>query len=364
MEKINQQSFFKNLEPFIEENEVPQIDKDKINEFKIGKSYFYAVKDNNILELHNWINEYFLEKIDINSVVTSFRKKYSYLDFFEPHRNNYNFMRLDIQSFFHSVQINDIERIFAPYFENVKIMKTSEQKTLDAFINIISYKIPEDSLNTQFKAKRVLPMGFKTSPLISNIIFRQLDIQIQKLCSLKDIEYTRYADDMLFSSEKKSEFIFSETFINEIRIILNQMKFKINKSKTITFRNTLSLNGYTIEYRSGKKIINELRFSNKRLSIINKLIYMKSIKKIKPKVILKKLFQFQFDLNKFKFPIKDSKTISKYYNDQLKNKVTGYRSYLLSLVKFNKKHQCTTEKTIDKYIKLIKDLDDIINELS
>jgi hypothetical protein len=223
-------------------------------------------------------------------------------------------------------------------------------------------------------------MGFITSPIISNIMFRPLDIQIQKLCSQYNIEYTRYADDMLFSSSKDLNYIHSDSFIQSIQIILFQMKFKLNRKKTLKAKHTLSLNGYTIQYSRqlgqlkeskftpfqkilyalhGKKAIEmifELRFSNKKTNVINKIIYMINDERKSSELILKRLFKFTIEWD---FEPEYDEVPEKFYREQLLHRILGYRSYLLSIVQFNKKYHCTQENSIDKYLEIINKLEKI-----
>ena len=130
--KLYKEQLLKHIQPFLEDNElVKGIDIKKINEFKIGKSYFYEIINHQeLLKFHNWLNEYFLEKIEINNAAKAFVSESSYLHFFEPHINSYHFLRLDIKSFFHSIQIEDIKKVFEPYFENDSIGKKKKQSLL------------------------------------------------------------------------------------------------------------------------------------------------------------------------------------------------------------------------------------------
>ena len=83
--------------------------------------------------------------------------------------------------------------------------------------------------------------GAITSPAISNIIFRSLDIRIEKYCEKIGVHYTRYADDMLFSSE--SSYIHSYKFTNAIQAIISDKGFYLNRKKTLKCENEISLNG-------------------------------------------------------------------------------------------------------------------------
>jgi len=370
MKPITKKQFKDNISSIISDGIVPEIKPGDINEFKIGKNYFYEIKKNkNLIKIQKWINSYFQENIQLNNSAVAYRKNFSYLHLFEPHRKNYHFLRLDIKSFFHSIVIEDIIEVFQEYFKDEFIDENKVQSLIEAFINIITYKVPIDSNNEIFREKQILPMGFNTSPVIANILFRKLDIQIQRFCYDKNIVYTRYADDMLFSSEKNMNYLHSINFENEINILISQMNLKLNRNKTIKRKHTLSLNGYTIQYSKIQKgiidiiddneyIISEFRLSNKKIDVINKLIYLLEIKKETPKKILEKLFKYQLPQN-----IPTSK-INEYNTHQLINKLTGYRSYLLSIVVFNETYDCCQNDTINKYLKIIEKLNKLINKYS
>lgn len=49
--------------------------------------------------------------------------------------------------------------------------------------------------------KEGLPQGAPSSPVISNIIFYELDQQIGHWCSQRQIQYSRYCDDLTFSGD-------------------------------------------------------------------------------------------------------------------------------------------------------------------
>ena len=367
-DKITATSLIKLTKNILVDNIIPNISSTQINEFKIGKNLFYEVTDDKLKYIQRIINIVFQKIIPINNASVAFRKNLSYLHLFEPHRKNYYFLRLDITSFFHSISIDDVKMVLEDYFDtkNKFIYKNKKQAIVDGFINLISYKIPKNSTNAKFKNKEIIPMGFITSPVISNIIFRQIDIQIQKFCSQRNITYTRYADDMLFSSGKNSKFVHSDTFEKEISILVGQKGFKLNQKKTIRKEHTISLNGYTIQHSKYKEntlglrekiLINEFRLSNKKINIISKLIYMVEIQNQNPKYILKKLFNYALPLD-----IPRDKQ-AQYEQDQLKNKFSGYRSYLLSFIQFNKKYNILQDDTKKKYSFIIDKLSTQIDRL-
>lgn len=46
-----------------------------------------------------------------------------------------------------------------------------------------------------------LAQGSPASPVLSNLIFNSLDVEISNFCSTQNISYTRYADDLVFSGQ-------------------------------------------------------------------------------------------------------------------------------------------------------------------
>lgn len=76
--------------------------------------------------------------------------------------------------------------------------------------------------------KGELPQGTPTSTHISNIIFLKTDQKLIQLCQANGITYTRYIDDLTFSSQ----FDF-QALIGQILEIITQSKFRISRRKTI-----------------------------------------------------------------------------------------------------------------------------------
>lgn len=72
-----------------------------------------------------------------------------------------------------------------------------------------------------------LPTGAPTSPVISNFICFQLDQDLIKFCKINNLYYTRYADDLTFSS---NNFI-SDDHVLDIILVIEKNHFKINEKK-------------------------------------------------------------------------------------------------------------------------------------
>lgn len=72
-----------------------------------------------------------------------------------------------------------------------------------------------------------LPQGAPTSPLLSNVLYKQMDEELSSLALSKRLTYTRYADDMSFSGDK-----ISITMIGAVSSIVRKYGLEINNAKT------------------------------------------------------------------------------------------------------------------------------------
>lgn len=345
-------------------NGVDAFKQNDIIEIHSKGNFYYSIQlGSNLKAIQDNININFLSKIPLNNSCTAFRSGLSYYNFLEPHIGSYNYIRLDIKSFFHSIPLEMLRVLFLKYFEDEYLDVNNKQKLVDGFIKLVTFEVSNDSLNKNFKNKTIVPIGFKTSPTISNIFFRELDILIQRSCISKGIIYTRYADDMLFSSKKENKFITSESFSKDISILISRFGFKLNHQKTIQAKHTISLNGYTISYNTNNSESPSMRVSNKKIRIIEKIIH-KIKKNEPPETILYKLFGFRINSRNFKYLPPKNDFTKKYCKDQLFNKIIGYRSFLLSAIKFNYSFECITETSVNKYLTLVIELEEIVKKLN
>ena len=120
---------------------------------------------------------------------------------------NYLFS-LDLKDFFHAISTKRVCQIF--------------QKEPFNFHKRIA--IPLALLTTY---KKSLPMGANTSPILSNFACLDLDAELSRLASRSDLEYTRYADDLTFSSNLP----FTPQLKAYIRKIIQKHGFQINEKK-------------------------------------------------------------------------------------------------------------------------------------
>lgn len=362
MKRIDTEAFFKILG--IDPQIIPQFPTDQTYQFKIRQKFVYAVKhDSKIRGYQEALNNKFLNLVPLNNAAKAFRKGGSYFEFLEPHRHNYNFLRLDLKNFFHSINNDTLRTVFSSYIEDESVkVGDSTQKLLDSFVNLVSFQLPENSDNKSFAGSFIVPMGFSTSPAISNIVFRKLDIIIQKHCALRGIEYTRYADDMLFSSEHNDNYLKSQKFIESMSEILSINGFKLNRKKTIFKKHLLSINGHVIEGARSDLKSGDVRLSASKLKLLEKLIY--EINGNTPiDVILRKVFEIHIENVQFPMPNTKDAFKNKYCKDQLLNRIAGYHSYLISFLKFLDHSGIQNDTSEAKYCELLANLNKAFSKI-
>jgi RNA-directed DNA polymerase len=81
------------------------------------------------------------------------------------------------------------------------------------------------ALLTTFNGK--MPIGSPTSPVISNFICQQLDSELIKFSNENNVTYSRYADDLTFSSDEN----ISHELVESLIKLIEKNDFQINNQK-------------------------------------------------------------------------------------------------------------------------------------
>jgi RNA-directed DNA polymerase len=125
-----------------------------------------------------------------------------------PHVAKKFVMNIDLEDYFPSIKASRVRKLFkSKYF----------QFNDDVALTLALLLTRNGSL----------PTGAPTSPVVANLITMPLDKELMKYCLINNIDYTRYADDLTFST---NEFIAAET-IAQIKAIVVKHKFTVNEKK-------------------------------------------------------------------------------------------------------------------------------------
>lgn len=121
---------------------------------------------------------------------------------------------------------------------------------------------------------RILPQGSPASPMITNIICKNLDHRLKGLSATYQLTYSRYADDMSFSYNKAEENLKLGQFLGLVSLIVEDEGFHIKPSKTKMLRphNRQCLTGIVInneEIGVPKKWVKNLRAAIHHAKLLN-----------------------------------------------------------------------------------------------
>lgn len=131
--------------------------------------------------------------------------------------HNYVF-NIDLTDFFTSITSNMVENNLVRI--GIPPLVARDIATICTYPTITNHHI----LN-------VLPQGAPTSPVLSNICARTLDTRLSGLARRFHLAYTRYADDITFSSNH-NVYQTDGDFMKELHLIIDECHFAINDKKT------------------------------------------------------------------------------------------------------------------------------------
>lgn len=80
--------------------------------------------------------------------------------------------------------------------------------------------------------RKQLAQGFPTSPILSNMVCAEMDCQLAELAEQNGVVYSRYADDMTFSSDDAVLDVPDGDFFQRVKSIVEGQGFVLNEKKT------------------------------------------------------------------------------------------------------------------------------------
>lgn len=164
-------------------------------------------------------------------------------------------LNIDLQNFFPSINFGRVSGMFKSHPFN--------------FNDEISYLLAQICCHKNF-----LPQGSPTSPIISNFICRSLDNQLKTLAKRGKCYYSRYADDITFSTRMRSFPRELANFSNEnlelgkeLIDIITDNGFKLNSNKSCLRRN------HEHQFVTGLTVNEKLNVKRKFIKQLRAMLY-------------------------------------------------------------------------------------------
>ena len=121
------------------------------------------------------------------------------------------------------------------FINNIKSISLSKQNIANMIASLCCTEMPVERKNSagewESVSRNVLPQGAPTSPVLSNVICQRLDYLLSAVAKRFGLKYTRYADDMTFSS-MHNVYQPESDFLKELHRIVADQGFHIKESKT------------------------------------------------------------------------------------------------------------------------------------
>ncbi len=198
------------------------------------------VPEHHLLKVQRWIAKHVLNRVPVHQRSHAFAPESSIVRCAARHCGAQWLIKLDVRGFFDSISELQVYRVFRSLnyqsliaFELARLCTfapaSSPRYQLGNWRNWKEYKIEAYS----HRGQGYLPQGAPTSPMLSNLVMRELDEILMKIGTKYGLYYTRYSDDMTFSTRSTA---FSRArakeLIKDVRDRIMASGLRLNGGKT------------------------------------------------------------------------------------------------------------------------------------
>jgi len=207
--------------------------------------------------LQSWLIENVFVKLPVHKSATAYKKRASVLRNATLHKNRNYLLKIDFENFFPSITGTDIARLLQ---RNRKAIEKNVVENSDV-----------DLIRQLVCRRDSLTIGAPSSPIISNLVMYEFDENRSTYCRERNIVYSRYADDLYFSTNDRGVL---EVLLADIRrdiatrqspvLRINERKtaFTSRKRRRLVTGLVLTPTGSVSLGRRRKRFIRSLVFKN------------------------------------------------------------------------------------------------------
>lgn len=161
----------------------------------------------------------YIDALPVSSAATAYRHGLGIKDHATPHAQKKYLLKLDFKDFFPSIKVADFVR---------HLRKFSDVSMEDArLLGRLFFWRPKG------QRQLILSIGAPSSPAISNTLMFDFDSEVQAYCISHGVTYTRYADDLAFSTNTPNVLRGVHEFIELLCLKLKSPRLTINDEKTV-----------------------------------------------------------------------------------------------------------------------------------
>jgi len=206
-----------------------------------GRRFIY-VPAPYLMHVQRWIHAHILVKVPVHQCSYAFKPESSIVKCASRHTGARWLIKMDVTGFFESISEIQVCRVFKQMgYQPIVAFELARITTLPVIST--SPRANDNVWTVRQKNKKIpsyssqilgyLPQGAPTSPLLSNLVMTEIDEEILSEAKKAGLTYTRYSDDLTFSTRQK-EFGRNDArkFISKISRVLSISGFRPQHRKT------------------------------------------------------------------------------------------------------------------------------------
>ncbi len=183
--------------------------------------------------LQGWLLENVLEKVPVHEAAHGFRAGRSIVSNATPHVGARVVVNMDLLDFFPSIALPRIKGMFrslgyGDFVASVFALVASEPDTFAVELDGRTFHVAH--------GPRKLPQGAPTSPAVTNVLCRRLDRRLHGAAKKLGFVYSRYADDLTFSTKDEAASKRTGQMLAQARFIVLAEGFTPHPKKTRVLR--------------------------------------------------------------------------------------------------------------------------------
>jgi retron-type reverse transcriptase len=171
--------------------------------------------------LQHWFMSQCQRMLKVHPAAAAYVRKRGIRQNAEHHCKNEFLLKMDFLDFFPSIRAGDFRRYIAK--EAPWIL---DEEDIERVVRLLFFSEGRDM-------ELRLSIGAPTSPWLSNVLMYEFDEAVSGICRAREVAYTRYADDVTFSSNDPDSLRAVEKELREIVARLRSPRLLFNAKKTI-----------------------------------------------------------------------------------------------------------------------------------
>ncbi|WAE51705.1 retron St85 family RNA-directed DNA polymerase [Stutzerimonas frequens] len=168
--------------------------------------------------IQSWLIENIFKLLPVHSAAAAYVKGSSIKKNASTHKDNSFLVKIDFERFFPSIKCSDLHQHFRkhlPFLSEEEILLVARLCSVRGMFY--------DGLS----------IGSPASPILSNSVMYEFDSLVSEWSKNNGFVYTRYADDLTFSTNIKEASIAIEPMIRDVIDTISYPSLSINKRKTL-----------------------------------------------------------------------------------------------------------------------------------